>query len=119
MAQDALIAARAEALFASDISNQCHPDKSEVAAAIRSAVRAHAGVCGCAGEVAAAYGECPETAAARMRWARQVIETIYSSTGVPAAVADARQPGDLEQARDEVPGQVAGAVCQGHGHPGR
>lgn len=100
MAQEALIVARAEALFASDISSQCQPDESEVAAAIRRAVRAHGGVRGCAGEVGAAYGECPETAAARMRWARRVIEMIYSPTAMSAAVADTRQSGDLEQVLD-------------------
>lgn len=50
MASDPLIAARAEALFASDLSIQCHPGEAEAAAAIRSVVRAHGGVRGCADE---------------------------------------------------------------------
>jgi hypothetical protein len=78
MAFDRLIAARAEALFASDLSARCHPSEAAVAAAIRNAIRAHGGIRGCAGMVAAAYGEYPELAAARMRWARQLIEVIYS-----------------------------------------
>jgi len=78
MGLDPLIAARAEALFASELSARCHPSEAAVAAAIRNAVRAHGGIRGCVGAVAAAYGEYPELAAARMRWARQLIEVIYA-----------------------------------------
>jgi hypothetical protein len=80
-----MIAARAEALFASDLSAQCRPDAAAVAAAISRAVRACGGVRGCAGAVGAAYGDYPETAAARMRWARQVIEAIFAPSAVAAA----------------------------------
>ena len=84
MPRDRLIAARAYALFASDLSSERRPSESAVAAAIKSAVATYGGVLGCAGEVGAAYGEHPETAAPRMRWARRLIEAIYS----PAAAAD-------------------------------
>jgi hypothetical protein len=87
MALDLLIAARADALFASDLSVRCGPSQAAVETAIRSAVRAHGGVRGCAGEVGAAYGEHPETAVARMRWALQVIEAIYSRPRHVAAAA--------------------------------
>lgn len=63
MALDRLIAARALALFASNLSTQCRPCELAVTSAIRSAVRAHCGVRGCAGHLGAAYGEHPETAA--------------------------------------------------------
>jgi len=91
MSSDRMIVARAEALVASDLSVRCHPAEAAVAEAIRKAVGAR-GVRGCAGEVGAAYGDCPETAAARMRWARQVIEEIYSPVTACAAAtaADAR-----------------------------
>lgn len=85
MGLDRLIVARTEALFASELSTRCHPSEAAVAAAIRNAVHAHGGVRGCLGVVAAAYGEYPELAAARMRWARQLIEAIYS----PAASHEA------------------------------
>jgi RNA polymerase sigma factor (sigma-70 family) len=75
-ASDRIIVACAEALFTSDISFGSSPAKTAVTAAIRSAIRAR-GVQGCEGEVAAAYGDRPETAAARMRWARCLIEEIY------------------------------------------
>jgi hypothetical protein len=78
MARDHLIAARAEALFVSDLSIRSHPAEATVAAAIRRAIRAHGGIRGCAGEVGAAYGDYPETAAERMRWARQVVEATFS-----------------------------------------
>jgi hypothetical protein len=74
---DPLTAARAEALFTSALSATSHPDPGEVAAAIRAAVRAHGGIRGCAVEVAGEYGEHPETAAPRMRWARQAVEATY------------------------------------------
>jgi len=72
-----LAAARAEALFTSDLPAGREPTRSEVAEAIRQAVRAHGGTRGCAGEVAAAYGNHPETAAPRMRWARTVVDEVY------------------------------------------
>lgn len=71
-----LLAARAQALFTSDLSARCEHTQTEVAAAIRHAFRTHNGIRGCAAEVAAAYGEDPETAARRMRWARTVIQGI-------------------------------------------
>jgi hypothetical protein len=83
---DLLTAARAEALFTSDISASSQPSPVEVAAAIRQAVRRYGGTRGCAAEVAAAYGDRPETAAPRMRWARGVVETAYTrQTQQPAA----------------------------------
>ena len=74
---DSLTAARAEALFVSHLSTADHPTGGEVAAAIRAAVRTYGGTRGCAAEVAAAYGDHPELAAPRMRWARSVIEDLY------------------------------------------
>lgn len=39
---------------------------------------------GCAAEMAAAYGDHPEAAAQRMRWARNVVDTLFQPA-VPAA----------------------------------
>ena len=47
------------------------------------AIAAHGGVRGCVGEVAAAYGEYPETAVPRMQWARQTIQSTYSQAAAP------------------------------------
>ncbi len=80
-------AAQAEALFTSDLSAFTHHTQATVEAAIRRAIRAHGGIRGCAGEAAAAYGEHPETAAPRMRWARAVVEGILRPGRTPGPAA--------------------------------
>jgi hypothetical protein len=69
--------ARSEALFASLLPCSAEPDRGAVTAAIQWAVRAYDGVSGCAAEMAAAYGKEPEVAAARMRWARHVVMSVF------------------------------------------
>ena len=61
--------ARADALFASALQRSDEPSAVEVHRAIAAAI-ASFGIEGCAARVAQAYGEHPETAAPRMRWAR-------------------------------------------------
>ena len=80
-----LTAARAEALFTSQLATGSHPSYDVVETAIRIAVRTYGGVRGCAAEVAGEYGERPELAAPRMRWARHVIEQLYEAPRVRAA----------------------------------
>ena len=77
----------AQALFASDLSARREHTRTEVTAAIRQAISAHHGPGGCAGQVAAAYGEHPETAAGRMRWARAVIQSLQAPSGWPTAAS--------------------------------
>jgi hypothetical protein len=77
MAADLLTAARAEALFTSDVSASAHPSRDDVSLAIRRSLRAFGGTRGCAAEVAATYGDRPETAAARMRWALAVVSQYF------------------------------------------
>lgn len=76
---------RAAALFASDLSALCEHTRVEVAAAIGRAIGTHHGIGGCAAEVAAAYGEHPETAAHRMRWALTVVERLVEPAAERAA----------------------------------
>jgi hypothetical protein len=64
---------KAEALFLSSLQPSEHPTTDQVAAAIGRSLRAHGGVCGCAGAFAAEYGEHPEESAHRMHWALSVI----------------------------------------------
>jgi hypothetical protein len=73
---EALTAARAQALFASDLSASSHPTRQQAVDAIQRAVRTHGGIRGCAAEMATAFGDYPETAAPRMRWARAVVESM-------------------------------------------
>jgi Arc/MetJ family transcription regulator len=76
---DPLTAARAEALFTSHLPAGSTPSYADVDAAIRAAVRARGGTRAVAGDVAAAYGDHPETAVPRMRWARCVVDQLYGS----------------------------------------
>jgi hypothetical protein len=80
-----LVAARAEAIFTSHLAIGSQPTGPEATAIISAAVRAHGGTRGCAAQVAAAYGERPETAAPRMRWARTVIEHLYNRPPPPVS----------------------------------
>jgi hypothetical protein len=74
---DPLTAARATALFVSDLSTSAHLTDTDVEAAIRHSLRTHGGIRGCAADLASAYGDHPELAAPRMRWARSVVESLY------------------------------------------
>ena len=64
--------ARADALFASPLQRSDQPSPAQVHQAIAAAVAAF-GIRGCAALVAQAYGEHPETAVPRMRWARATV----------------------------------------------
>lgn len=65
---------RCEALFVSALQQSDSPTPAEVQQAIRRAVR-DLGSRGCAARVAQEFGDHPETAVERMRWARQVVES--------------------------------------------
>lgn len=59
----------ADALFASAMQRCDEPDSGQVRQAIAAAIRAF-GSLGCAERVAQEFGDHPETAVVRMRWAR-------------------------------------------------
>ena len=59
----------AEALFAGTLQPSEHPTAEQVTAAVRDSLRRHGGQQGCTSVCAAEYGEHPDTAPARMRWA--------------------------------------------------
>ena len=81
---DVFTAARAAALFVSDVSVADHPTDVEVDDAIRRALHTHGGSRGCAADLATAYGNRPELAAPRMRWALGVVERRYPRPTAPA-----------------------------------
>jgi len=83
-------AARAGALFASPLQRSGEPSARQVRQAIATAIGVH-GVRGCAARVAQAYGEHPETALTRMRWALTAVAGAFG--GSPAAPAHAPAPG--------------------------
>jgi hypothetical protein len=68
-----LSATMAEALFASSLQPSDAPTAAEVRAAIRMSLRRHHGSRGCAAFCAAEYGDHPDTAVARMRWAIDLV----------------------------------------------
>jgi hypothetical protein len=68
--------ARADALFASALQRSDEPSAVRVRQAIAAAIRAF-GARGCAERVAQAYGEHPETAVLRMRWARTAVTGVF------------------------------------------
>jgi hypothetical protein len=83
-------AARAGGLFASPLQRSDEPSARQVRHAIATAIGAH-GVRGCAARVAQAYGEHPETALTRMRWALTAVASAFG--GSPAEPAHAPAPG--------------------------
>jgi len=70
--------ARCEALFASCIQQSQNPSIEQVRTAIQQAIR-KSGVRGCVAQVAHEFGEHPDAAAARMRWANQMVSSVYGA----------------------------------------
>ena len=71
--------ARADALFASSLQRSDQPTPAQVHQAVAAALAAF-GIRGCAARVAQAYGEHPETAVLRMRWARSIAQRTALTT---------------------------------------
>jgi hypothetical protein len=84
-------AVRADALFVSTLQRSDEPSAGQVRLAIATAVRQF-GSRGCAWRVAQEFGEHPELAAARMRWARRAVAGAFGAPGL-------RQPGGWRSAR--------------------
>ena len=82
----------ADALFASVLQRTDNPGAGQVREAIAAAVRAYGGF-GCVQRVAQEFGDHPEAAADRMRWARAVADELFASPAVPARRTLRRQPG--------------------------
>jgi len=82
-------AARADALFVSALQSSDQPTAVQVEQAIAAATRAF-GDLGCAARVAQEYGEHPETAVTRMRWARLTAAGAFG--GSPSDLGCASRP---------------------------
>jgi hypothetical protein len=67
---------RCEALFVSDLQHSQRPSAEQVRAAVVRTVRAH-GAKHCAAVVAQEFGDHPDNAVARMRWARAAVAAAY------------------------------------------
>ena len=71
-------AVRAEALFVSAVQRSENPGPDAVRRAVSVAMREF-GSRGCAARVAQEFGDHPEVAVARMRWARAVVNEIFDA----------------------------------------
>ena len=72
-------AARADALFASALQISDEPSAVQVKQAIDAAAST-LGDLGCAARVAQEFGEHPETAVTRMRWARDEVACVFGGS---------------------------------------
>jgi hypothetical protein len=78
----------ADAIFASGLQRPDEPNPGQVRRAATAAIRAY-GSSGCAGRVAQEFGDHPETAAIRMRWARSVAREAFPAA--PSELDSAKQ----------------------------
>lgn len=72
-------AIQADALFVSGLQRCDEPSVGQVRQAIGAAIRAF-GYAGCAGRVAQEFGDHPETAVIRMRWARATAREAFADS---------------------------------------
>ena len=83
----------AGALFASPLQHSDAPSAGQARAAAAAALRAYGGR-GCAERVAQEFGDHPEAAVARMRWARGMAGEVFAAAG-PEHDGRRRRPGRL------------------------
>jgi len=109
MAYLSVIAFRADAVFVSGLQRCDKPSAGQVRQAVATAIRAF-GCSGCAGRVAQAFGDHPETAVIWMRWARSVArEAFAASAPEHGAGADAWQVVHPRRPADQASGSPLGA----------
>jgi hypothetical protein len=82
----------ADALFASMLQRSDGSSAGQVRKAVAAAMRAYGGR-GCAERVAQEFGDHPEIAVERMRWAREVVGEMFASSPEPARDGRRRRPG--------------------------
>jgi hypothetical protein len=85
----------ADALFVSVLQRSDEPDAGQVRKAIAAAVHVYGGG-GCVGQVAQEFGDHPQTAAARMRWARAVADEVFALPPGPAQDRARRRSATLQ-----------------------
>jgi hypothetical protein len=108
--------ARADALFASVLQISDAPSAVQVKQAIDVATSA-LGDLGCAARVAQEFGEHPETAVTRMRWAREEVAFVFGgspsdSDYAPRPVRPVRPAGACPAPR--LPGDLTGQPSGRH-----
>ena len=104
MAYLSIGAFHADAVFVSRLQRCDEPSAGQVRQAVAAAIRAF-GYSGCAGRVAQEFGDHPETAVIRMRWARAVARAVFAdSAPEPGRPAEA---GGLLVLRPRLPAEQA------------
>jgi hypothetical protein len=79
MSHLSISAARADALFASACQPSAEPSVKQIRQAIAEAISRYGGR-GCSARVAQAYGDYPDTAAIRMRWAHTAVTATFGGS---------------------------------------
>jgi hypothetical protein len=77
MHNPSISAVRADALFVSALQRCEHPSAGQVRQAVAAAIHAY-GQCGCVERMAQEFGDHPEAAVTRMRWARDLVGEAFS-----------------------------------------
>ena len=77
-------AVRAEALFVSTLQSSGSPSADQVRRAVATTLL-RLGARGCAARMAGEFGDHPDTAVARMSWARAMIHTVYPALSMTSA----------------------------------
>jgi hypothetical protein len=102
MSRLSLSQGRCEALFASTLQRSDDTSVRAVREAIARAVRQY-GSRGCAELMAQEFGDHPEVAAARMRWAREVVAAVIPTGSAGSAarpmIRSAQHPAGVSVAR--------------------
>jgi hypothetical protein len=99
-------AVRADALFVSALQRCDDPDPGQVRRAIAAAIGAF-GDPGCAERVAQEFGDHPETAVVRMRWARMMARAAFADSAPEPGPGPDACPWPVVRPRlpaDEAPG---------------
>lgn len=102
---------RADALFVSSLQRSDQPSTGQVRQAVAAAVRRFGGQ-GCICLVAQEFGEHPDLAAARMRWARRLAAGAFGERGGPGP-GETGPAGPAETGPAET-GPGGSACCQPH-----
>jgi len=88
MHHPSISAVRADALFVSALQRCEHPSAGQVRQAVAAAIHAY-GQCGCAERMAQEFGDHPDTAVDRMRWARELISEAFGDQAPEPVLAGA------------------------------
>ena len=106
MAYFSISAVRTDAVFVSGLQRRDEPTVGQVRQAVAAAVRAF-GFSGCAGRVAQEFGDHPETAVIRMRWACRVAREAFVDPAPEQGPAAGTNAGGWLVVRPRLPAEHA------------